>query len=51
VLDRCLALCTSRHEELPQEQQQRIIERADTDRDGRLNYAEFVCLVCRLVYA
>jgi len=48
VLERCLALCTSRHEELPQEQQQRIISRADTDRDGRLDYDEFVRLVRQL---
>ena len=45
VLERCIALCTRHHEELPHEQQQRIIARADTDHDGRLDYNEFVRLV------
>jgi len=46
VLDRCIELCNIHNKVLPEYKQQLIIARADADCNGRLNYEEFVQLVC-----
>lgn len=50
VSDRAVVLCNSRNEELPQDMQDVIFSHADSNRDGRMDYKEFVRLVCICIH-